>query len=170
MDVYTLLILGHLIGTVLAVGGATLIEVQLNQALRDGTMTGDERDMLGLDFTLLRVGLILSVFTGIGFVINMVARGSEHWLQNPVLWAKMTILLIVVVNALLLQAHKINLYWGSAVSFVGWWSIFLLGVFITQGVRYGFFEIMIAFVVLLSLGALILHKIRECIKSKHTVV
>ena len=65
MDTYSLLIIGHLIGTVLGVGGATMIEVHLNRALADGTMSDDERGMRVLDFTVLRVGLVVSVFIGV---------------------------------------------------------------------------------------------------------
>lgn len=169
MDVYSLLIIGHLIGTVLAVGGATMIEVQLNQALRDRTMSSDERDMLSLDFGVLRAGLLLSVFTGIGFIVFYFANGQMFRLENPVFWAKMGILLLVLVNALLLQAHKISLYWGSAISFVGWWGIMVSGMFLTQGVRFGFLEIVVVFALAVALGAWILHRVREYLMNKTTV-
>ena len=167
MDTYSLLIIGHLIGTVLGVGGATMIEVHLNRALADGTMSDDERGMLGLDFTVLRIGLVLSVFTGVGFILLYKMTGQEFRLQNPVLWAKMFMILIIVVNALLLQAHKISLYWGSALSFVTWWGAMILGFFLTNSIRYGFFEIIITYAIIIVAGAFVLHKIRTYIKKKH---
>ncbi len=167
MDIYALLIIGHLIGTVLGVGGATLIEVHLNKALSDGDMSIDERGLLGLNFTVLRVGLVLSLFTGIGFIILYKITGQEFRLQNPVFWAKTIMIVIIAANALLLQAHKISLYWGSAFSFVTWWGAFLLGTFLTQNIRFGFITIMITYIAVIVGGAYILHKIREHIKNKH---
>ncbi len=167
MGLYELLLIGHLIGTVLGVGGATMIEVHLNQALRDGNMTGDERGMLGLNFTVLRVGLALSVFTGMGFIVIYYTTGQEFRLQNPVFWAKMAMILVLLVNALLLQAHKISLYWGSALSFISWWGAFVLGFFATNSIRFGFIEIMVVYGLIIVVGAFLLHKIRERVKIKH---
>lgn len=166
MDTYSTLILVHLLGTVLGVGGATMIEVHLNKALADGNMSVDERGMLGLNFVVLRIGLVLAVLSGIGFIILYQSTGQEFRLQNPVFWAKMLMVVIVLVNALLLQAHKISLYWGSALSFVTWWGIMVAGFFLTNGVRYGFWEIMITYAALVVAGAFVLHKIREWIKSR----
>lgn len=166
MDIYALLVIGHLVGTVLGVGGATMIEVHLNRALADGKMSVDERSLLGLNFTTLRVGLLLSVFTGVGFIILYEVTGQETRLQNPVFWAKMVMVLIVLVNALMLQAHKVNLYWGSALSFVTWWTILILGFFLSNSIRYNFFEIVAAYIALVVAGAYVLHKVRERIKKK----
>lgn len=166
MDTYTTLVLVHLLGTVLGVGGATMIEVHLNKALADGNMSPDERGMLGLNFVVLRVGLVLAVLSGVGFIVLYQITGQEFRLQNPVFWAKMLMVVIVLINALLLQAHKVSLYWGSALSFVTWWGIMVSGFFLTQGVRYGFWEIMITYAVLVVAGAFILHRIREWVKSR----
>lgn len=166
MDVYTLLIIGHLIGTVLGVGGATMIEVHLNKALADGKMEPDERNLLGANFTTLRIGLVIALFTGVGFIALYIAAGQETRLQNPVFWAKMFMIVIVTINALLLQAHKISLYWGSALSFITWWAAALLGMFLTNSVRFGFFEIMITYALSIVAGAFILHRIREHMKKR----
>lgn len=166
MDIFTALIILHLVGTVLGVGGATMIEVHLNRALATG-MTPDHRSLLGLNFLVLRVGLVLALFTGFGFIVYYVLHGQEFRLQNPVFWAKMLMVVIVAVNALLLQAHKIGLYWGSALSFITWWMAMILGTFLTNNVRYGFIEIMVTYVVLIVVGAYVLHKLREYVKAKH---
>lgn len=173
MDIYALLIIGHLAGTVLGIGGATMIEVHLNKAMLLN-MSADARSMLGLDFVVLRIGLVLSIFTGIGFIILYKFSGQEFRLQNPVFWAKMCMVVIVAVNALLLQAHKIGLYWGSALSFVTWWAAGLLGVFLTNTIRVNFisqindfFEIMIIYALTVIVGAFVLHKIRGFVKSRH---
>lgn len=167
IDVYTLLIIGHLVGTFLGVGGATMIEVQLNRALADDTISPDERVLFGLNFLVARIGLVLALFTGFGFVITYILAGQEFRLQNPVLWAKMLIIIVIAVNALLLQAHKINLYWGSAFSFVSWWCAAILGIFLSNSIVFGFFGIMLTYTALVVFGAFVLHQFRNYIKKHY---
>lgn len=162
MDIYTWLIIGHLAGTVLGVGGATMIEVHLNKALASG-MTPDHRALLGLNFVVLRVGLVLGLITGFGFIAYYVSTEQFFRLENPLLWWKLFMVIIVAVNALLLQAHKINLYWGSALSFVTWWALFLVGTFLSNSVQFSLIEVGIGYVVAVIAGAYLLHKLRELV-------
>lgn len=169
MDLFTWLILGHLIGTVLGVGGATMIEVHLNKALASG-MSVDHRALLGLNFVVLRVGLVLALITGVGFIAYYIDSGQTFRLQNPVLWAKLLMVVIVAVNALLLQAHKIGLYWGSALSFVTWWATMILGTMLTNNVRVDFISVMIAYTAAVVGGAYVLHKLRGLVAAKNKPV
>ena len=58
MDIGLLLVLVHLVGTIFGVGGATMIEVHLNQALKDSLVSKDESAILALDYKIVRVGLV----------------------------------------------------------------------------------------------------------------
>lgn len=165
MDLYTWLILGHLIGTVLGVGGATMIEVHLNKALASG-MSPDHRMLLGLNFVVLRVGLVLGLITGFGFIAYYVSTEQYFRLESPLLWWKLFMVVIVAVNALLLQAHKIGLYWGSALSFVTWWALFFVGTFASNSVQFSFIEVGVAYVLAVVAGAYILHKVRGLVAKQ----
>jgi len=168
MDVYTLLIIGHLIGTVLGVGGATFIEVHLNMALRDGKMEPHERMVMGKDFLMTRIGLVISFLTGLGFILLYWQKDQLFRLDDGVFWAKMAIIFILVINAILLHLHKIGLYWGSAFSFVSWWAAMLLGTFLTNTVKIiptntflSFLSVMVVYGIIVVIGAFILDKIRK---------
>jgi len=168
MDIYLALIIGHIAGTILGVGGATLIEVILNRSLADDQMSPDERSIMKSLFTTVRVGLVLAILTGFGFLLLYKFTGQTFRLYNPVLWAKLVIIMIIAVNTLLLQAHRISLYWGSAFSFISWWSAALLGVFLTNSVRYSFLEIMLVYVAAVLVGAVVLDWVRKWIKVQRT--
>ena len=180
MDVYTLLIIGHLIGTVLGVGGATMIEIHLNQALRDKEMNPMEKSYLKTDFLITRIGMTLGILTGIGFLVIYVLNGQYFRLQNPILWAKLAIVLIIIINAILLHLHKVKLYWGSAFSLISWWGAFLFGIFLTEGVRFAspdrfnipgglieFVTVIASYLIVVVIGAFILDKIRLKIQSNY---
>ncbi len=176
MEIHLILVITHIIGTILGVGGATMIEIHLNKALKDGTMDTVERNFLGADFLITRIGMAIGLVSGFGFVMEYYLNNQLFRLENGVFWAKMIIIIIIVINAYLLHKHKISLYWGSAFSFVSWWAAMLLGTFLTNSysvVRGD--QVLSAIVILLSyggaviLGAFILHKIRESLKSESVI-
>ncbi len=171
MTLHVLLLILHIVGTILGVGGATMIEIHLNKALRDGKMDTVERDMLGGDFLVTRIGMGIGLITGIGFIIEYWAANQLFRLDNGVFWAKMLIFVIIVVNAYLLHKHKVSLYWGSAFSFISWWTAMVFGTFLTNGVRFipsdtmlSFLGLMALYAITVVIGARILHMFREKMK------
>lgn len=162
---YTLLVIGHLIGTVLGAGGATFIEIFLNKALKDDEMDPIESDFLKTTFSVVRWGLIISLLTGFGFLILYKFTGQTFRLYNPVLWAKLTIIIIIAINAVLLQMHKVSLYWGSAFSFVSWYAVVILGVLL-RGLSYSYISIMFIYIITVVIGAVVLDIIRKSMKIK----
>lgn len=168
MDIFTLLIIGHIIGSVLGVGGATMVEFHINRALKDSSMSPDERNLLGADFLMTRIGLVLSILTGLGFIYVYWASNQMFRLESGVFWAKMGMIVVIIVNAYLLDKHRIGLYWGSALSFFSWWFAFLAGLFLTHNIKIypqdqviTFGVLMSAYILAVVAGAYILHSLRE---------
>ena len=152
-----------------------MIEAHLAQSLKDKLISSDEKAILAIDYRTVRIGLILSIFTGFGFLILDKFEGNTTELYDPQLWAKLFIVLLIAGNTLLLQAHKINLYWGSALSFVSWWFAAFVGIMLTEKVHFNFFggttfigeftSIIITYIAAVIVGAIILQKIRNKISS-----
>ncbi len=168
MDTHSILILGHIIGTILGVGGATFIEVHLNMALKDGKMDDTEKRYMAKDFLMTRIGMTIGFITGMGFIIEYVMHNQLFRLADGVFWAKMLIFVIIIINAYLLHKHKVGLYWGSAFSFVSWWTVMLLGTFLTSNIKFfpgnvpvSFFSIMCVYGATVIIGAWVLHKLRN---------
>ncbi len=168
MDIHGLLILGHIIGTILGVGGATFIEIHLNMALRDGKMDESERMFMGKDFLMTRIGMAIAFVTGIGFLVEYYLHDQMFRIMDGVFWAKMFIIIIIIINAYLLHKHKVGLYWGSAFSFVSWWTAMILGTFLTNGTKFfpgnvpvSFISIMMVYGAIVVVSAWILHKLRN---------
>ena len=165
-DIYTALVITHLFGATLGLGGATFIEVFLNKALRDGVVDPTEKMFLSATYQVLRVGLVISFVTGLGCVWVYIANDQMFRMTNPVFIAKMLIVVILVANAVLLHLHKMKLWWGSTLSFMSWYFAFFLGTFLTHSIRFGFWEIMITYVVFVVAGGYILEAIRTHSRSK----
>jgi hypothetical protein len=176
MDLYFWLIVGHIVGTVLGVGGATMIEVHLNMFLKDKKMDETERAVMAKDFLMTRIGMGIGLLTGVGFVVTYIMKDQLFRLADGVFWAKMAIFVIIIINAVLLHKHKIGLYWGSAFSFISWWTVMLLGLFLTNGIKIlptndlvSFVVIITAYLAVVGIGAVVLDKIRNVTSSPRPV-
>ncbi|HCM43894.1 MAG: hypothetical protein UY57_C0041G0005 [Candidatus Kaiserbacteria bacterium GW2011_GWB1_50_17] len=166
MDWYTFLIITHIIGTVLGVGGATFAEVHLIRALRDGTMSRDENSIMQATYAILRVGFFLLILSGFGFFV--LARLEEHTglLYSIKLWAKLGIVGIIGVNAVLLQLRWIPLLWGSAIAFTSWYAALILGA-LGRG-EYSFFWIYAVYIAAIIIVYFVLRAIHaRYIPHKH---
>jgi hypothetical protein len=177
MEIESFVVIAHIIGTVLGVGGATMIEAHLGSALKDKIYSADEQSLLAIDYTVVRIGLIICILSGFSFLLIDKFEGNTKYLYSPKLWAKLLMVIIIGINTLLLQAHKINLYWGSAFSFVSWWVAALIGIFISNRIKVDFFgdgsfvsvfsSLMIVYIVAVVLGAVILNAFRNKLSSQN---
>ncbi|NQV93343.1 hypothetical protein HQ403_02490 [Candidatus Kaiserbacteria bacterium] len=164
MDIYTILILTHLVGTVLGVGSATFAEIFYLKALKDGEVSPDEGALLKSTYTVLRVGLILGVLSGFGFLLLYRFTGQEERLLDPKLWAKMTVIVILVINALMLQLHRIPMWLGASLSVTSWYAAMILGAW--HGVPYSYIEIMAGYIVAVIVMIFVLEFIKKTYLKK----
>jgi len=149
----------HLIGTVLGVGAATFAEIFYLKALKDGEVSPDEGSLLKTTYAVLRIGLILGILSGFGFLVLYRLTGQEERLLDPKLWAKMTVIVILLVNALLLQAHRIPMWLGASLSITSWYTAMVLGAW--RGIPYSYIEIMVGYAVVVIIMIFILEWIKK---------
>jgi len=162
MDWYTFLIITHIIGTVLGAGGATFAEVFYLKAKRDGVIEPLEVDYLKTSYLILRIGLFILIISGFGFLLLYRLAGYGEGLLNPKLWAKLTIVAILIINAFLIQIRKIPMWLGASVSLTSWYGALILGAWRT--LETPFISIMIVYVVAVFVVAGILELIRKYLK------
>jgi len=163
MDLYFLFVITHSIGAVLGVGGATFIEINLIRALRDGKMDPMELGYFKTSVKVTRIGTIISIFSGLGFFFI-----STRYLDNPIFWAKMTILAVVLVNAYLLEKHKMPLWLGSPLSFVSWYFLLITGEMLRSPIALAYWEVMLYYTAALMAGGVILDMVRKKFTNKAT--
>jgi len=167
MDLHTFLITAHLIGVALGVGGATFGGVLYLKAMKDGKVDPMEGEWLGTIFTVLRIGLVIAVLSGFGFFIEYRFTGQEERLLDPRLWAKMTIIVVLVFNALLIQMRKMPMWLGEALSITSWYSALVLGILGNMVYPYTTFLFFYVIAVFVVMG--ILKIIKKLYLGKQTV-
>ena len=162
MDWYTFLIIIHLIGTVLGVGGATFSEIFYLKAKKDGVIEPLEIDYLRTIYFILRIGLFILVITGFGFLLFYRLNGYGEGLLNPKLWAKLAIVVILILNAFLIQVKKIPMWLGASVSLTSWYGAMILGSWRTLDASFA--SIIIVYIIAVFIMAGILKLIKRYLK------
>lgn len=166
MDIHSFLLTAHLIGVALGVGGATFGGILYLKAMKDGKIDPMEGEWLGIIFTVLRVGLVILVISGFGFFLEYRFTGQEERLLDPRLWAKMTIVLVLVFNALLMQMRKVPMWLGESLSLTSWYGALVLGIM--RGADYSYFTFLIFYIVAVFIVMGILKIIKKLYLGKQT--
>ncbi len=166
MDLHTLLVFGHIAGTILGVGGATIAEVQIIQALRDGKVDSSERALMHANYTTIRVGMALIILSGLALVWWHLAQGNDWVITSAKIQVKDIMFVAIVANAIALTKRWVPLWLGAAVSFTSWWGATILGVM--HRPPYSFLTLLIAYIVAIFVIAGIQHLIRRHFAPKHT--
>lgn len=159
MDYFALLTIVHIVGTVLGVGGETFGMIFYFKAMADGKVDPSESALLRLSFQVLRVGLVLLVLSGLGYLIAFRILGTTDIFFDARFVAKMSLVLILVFNAMLMHMRKIPLWIGGAISFTSWYGAMLLGVL--RDLDYTYMEFTLIFgvsLVFVAVGERILRK------------
>lgn len=162
MDWHTFIAISHIIGTALGVGGASVAGIFYLQSLRLGTDSGQFANSTRVIHQTMRIGLLILVLSGFGYLILARVSGNTHWLYSPRLWVKLTIILILAINALLLQAKKIPFRLGAAISLTSWYAALVLGIW---RVSAGYFTILLGYVIFVAVVWLVLKSIEQKFSS-----
>lgn len=160
----TLLTILHVVGTALGVGGATFAEIFYVKAMRDGVIDPRESEFLQITYRVLRIGMVLLVLSGFGFLLLYRITDQTELLYNPKLWAKLTIILILLFSVIAWHAKKIPFWLGSAGSLTSWYAALVLGIWRTLEASYG--GIIITYFAVTVLIALHLSLLRKVLIKK----
>lgn len=164
MDWYTFLIIVHLIGTVLGVGGATFTEIFYLKAKRDGIFEPYEIDYIRIAVFVMRIGLAILIVSGFGFLLLYRLNGANEMLLASKLWAKLAIILVLILNTYLMQAKKIPMLIGASLSLTSWYAALVLGAW--RSLTASFISIIIVYIVAVILVVLILKIVEKRLQIK----
>lgn len=159
MDIYSLIIAMHVIGTILGTGGATVAEIQVTRALRDKRVSTDERSLMHANYWVIRAGMFIIFISIVGMFWYHLSQGNTWILTSEKLWIKDLMFVVIIVNAILLTWHWVPLWLGASISLVSWWGATLLGL--AGRLSFSFEMYLAGYVVAVLFMAVILHLIRR---------
>ena len=165
-----LILIAHLLGFALGVGGATISDILFFNFLRNFKILDYEHKILNLMSQIVWVGLFIAIISGIGLYLP----NTEALNQNPKFLVKVIVVAVITINGaflnLLISPKLVDIkFKGKAimhvgktiilrrlafalggVSFISWYTAFVLGVLKTT--PYSFPELLGFYVGLLLLG------------------
>ncbi len=159
MDLHAILVLGHVVGTILGVGGATLAEIQIIRALKDGMVDASERALLHANYTLIRVGTAIIIISGALLVWWYISQGNNWVLTSAKIWFKDLLVVFIILNAIFLTKRWIPFWLGSAISFTSWWMATVLGMW--HKAPFSFLELIVGYIIIVFVVAGILSLIKR---------
>lgn len=163
MDVYSLIVAGHVIGTVLGAGGATIAEFQISQALRDGKVSDDERALMHVNYRMIRVGMAIIFFSVIGMFWYHFSQDNMWIFSSKKIWMKDLMFVAIVANAVALSKRWVPLWLGASISFTSWWGAALLGL--AGQLPFSFGTYLVTYIVAIFIVAWTLHRLRLYIRG-----
>ena len=159
MDIYTIIVAGHVIGTILGVGGATIAEFQITMALRDGKVIDDERALMHVNYTTIRVGMAVLLLSVIAMFWYHIGEGNDFIFTSEKIWIKELMLAAIFLNAVMLHKRLVPLWLGASISFTSWWGAALLGM--AGRLPYSFETYFVAYLLAIGLVAGVSHWLRS---------
>jgi hypothetical protein len=121
------------IGISLGVGASTMTVVFFFAAIKDGIISPEERNYLGLAYIILRVGMGIILLTSLLLcVIGYLLHGAEYFTAYTAAQAILTTVLFV--NAFLMTIHVMPSTFGPAIQASSWYTLGFLMALYGQGI------------------------------------
>jgi len=170
VDLKTILIIGHAIGAVLGVGGATMSDLMFFKSVKNLKISKTEMKFMELGSLQVWAGIALTIISAIGFFIWF-----PELLKTSRILAKSSIFLIILANGIFLnlwvtpflkkhidvnlaesesfRKAQTILVTSGAVSIISWYYVFILGTWRTIPYSYG--PVIIAYFAILIPGIIV---------------
>lgn len=168
----TLILLGHLVGFTIGVGGATMADFLFFKFLKDFRISHFESAVLKASSQLIWIGLLIVIISGIGLYIPE----AEALNQSSKFITKTIVVLVIIINGallnLLISPKLVDISWKKtksnvseisslrrsafimgSVSFISWYTALVLGF--ARNVNYSVLELLSMYVGAIIIGIVI---------------
>jgi hypothetical protein len=115
----------------LGVGSSTLAIISFFVAIADGSISPDERKIMGVVYIVLRVAMILILFTTLCLLAAQYSAGIL--LIAPFNITQVFVVIVLFVNAMLMTAHLIPSNFGPAIQAGNWYTLGTLSALVPLG-------------------------------------
>ncbi|MEK7134249.1 MAG: hypothetical protein AAB805_00020 [Patescibacteria group bacterium] len=134
---FTVIQILHQMGVTFGVGASTFALTFFINALEDGTIDSSERRFLHIVYVVLRIGMTLITLSLLSFGVAALFSGANiSALFSPLYLAKLTLIGVIIVNAILMTYHKMPMKFGPVLAGGSWYSLFFVTAFPFAGLAY----------------------------------
>lgn len=117
----------HQMGITFGVGASTFALTFFVNALSDGIIDSSERRFMHIVYVVLRIGMILITLSLLSFGVTALLSGAPiSALSSPLYLAEVTLIGIIIANAILMTTHKMPMKFGPVLAGGSWYSLFFV--------------------------------------------
>ncbi len=117
----------HQMGITFGVGASTFALTFFINALEDGQIDSSEKRFMHIVYVVLRIGMTLITLSLLSFgALVFFSGGSVSILSSPLYLMEMTLIGIIIINAVLMTYRKISMKLGPVLAGGSWYSLFLV--------------------------------------------
>jgi hypothetical protein len=143
----------------LGTGTSTLAIINFFVAIADGSISPDERRMMGVVYIVLRVAMVLILLTTIVLLVSQYGIGGLGSL-TVFNFAQVLVIAVLFVNAVLMTKHIIPSNFGPAIQAGNWYTLGTLSALLPLGiVGFTFTQFALAYIAWLILAISIVNAI-----------
>lgn len=124
----TLLVVLDLFELGLAAGASTFALTFYYMGIKDGKIDASERNFMGAVYFVLRVALVVIIATEVFYVFRYGIEAFPLVQTAEVLWFRWMLIGVIIVNAILMQFHKMPMWLGPALAGGSWYGLFFATV------------------------------------------
>lgn len=150
MDLGLIIRMAHVVGTVLGVGGVTMLTTFYIQSKRDGNVDPTEVTFLKIATKITNIGLWVLIFSGLGFFVDAYFNDPAHFAIQTRTGFKLIITGLLLVNTWLLHQRKLSAWTGGAWSLASWYAAMILGLW--RGMPFNYWQLTIGYIMLIGVA------------------
>lgn len=105
----------------LGVGSSTLAIANFFVAIADGSISPDERRMMGVVYIVLRIAMVLILITTLCLLAAQYSANTLHLVPYNI--AQLTVIGVLFINAMLMTAHIVPSNFGPAIQAGNWYTL-----------------------------------------------
>ena len=140
----------------LGVGSSTLAITNFFAAIADGSISPDERRMMGIVYVVLRIAMVVILISTL--IIQALTYGAIEFVNYNM--AQLFVVLILFANAMLMTAHLIPSNFGPAIQAGNWYTLGTLAALVPLGLsQFSLTTFFLAYVTWLVLAVSIVNGI-----------
>jgi hypothetical protein len=138
----------QIISLSLGVGGSTLAIASFFVAIYNGTISTEERQMLGVIYIVLRVAMVLLLVTALLLLIIATQQNSTPIFTTNLI-AYWVLLFVLYINATLMTMHYMPSTFGPAIQASAWYGLGIISALSLLGVIFTLTHFIICYIAFL---------------------
>ncbi len=102
-----ILLLIHILGTAIGLGATIFLDIYFVRRLYHRAIDSPSIELLKFGSNLVSLGLVMLWISGLGFLLHYLTFAPDS-LANPKIWAKVSIVVLLTINGIILHKYVFN--------------------------------------------------------------